>query len=71
LSGNARELNESNLEGSYHFYYFEGFSKDKRYWVDDLSLNQLFDDVKKLDEVNKKAYKVLEGYLVKYLQNQE
>jgi len=71
LSGNARELNESNLEGSYHFYYFEGFSKDKRYWVDDLSLNQLFDDVKKLDEVNKKAYKVLKGYLVKYLQNQE
>jgi len=71
LSGNAKELNESDFGGSYHFYYFEGFSKDKRYWVNDLSLNQLFDNVKKLDEVNKKAYKVLEGYLVKYLQNQE
>ena len=63
LSGNARELNESDVGGTYHFYFFEGFSKDKRYWVDDLSLDQLFDNVKKLDEVNKNAYKVLKKYL--------
>jgi hypothetical protein len=71
LSGNARELNESDIGGTYHFYFFEGFSKDKRYWVDDVDLDIMFENVKKLDEFNKKAYKILKKYLFGYLQNQE